>query len=97
MEYQTRTYFDEKEAADVKGFTIIDTDEESEEYHIAEKWNREDTEAKWLQYWIPEAQLLARVEDGDCEPKAELTDRQYSKVCDMIDHEQVTATPSAEA
>lgn len=94
MEHQTRTYFNENEADDVKGFTIIDTNEESEEYHIAEKWNREDTEAKWLQYWIPEAQLLARVESGECEPKAQLTERQFGQVCDMIDHENVTATPA---
>ena len=94
MEYQTRTYFDEKEADDVKGFTIIGTNDDSEEYHIAEKWNREDTEAKWLQYWIPEAQLLTRVEADKCEAKAKLTQRQFEKVCDMIDLNGVTATPA---
>lgn len=94
MEYDTRTYFEENEADDVKGFTVIDTNEDSEEYHIAEKWTKEDAENKWLHYWIPEAQLLARVEQGACKAKAQLTERQYGKVCDMIDYENVTATPA---
>jgi len=94
MEYQTRTYFSENEADDVKGFTIIDSNEESEEYHIAEKWSREDTEDKWLQYWIPEAQLLARVKADKCEEAATLTQEQYEKVCGAIDHDGVVATPA---
>lgn len=95
MEYQTRTYFTENESDDVKGFTIIDVNEESGQYHIAEKWAREDAENKWLQYWIPEAQLLTRVNDGKCEAKASLSDEQYEKVCEMVDHENVTAAAPA--
>ena len=94
MEYDTRTYFEENEADDVKGFTIIYTNEESDEYHIAEKWSREDTEDKWLQYWIPESQLLSRVESGKCDKRATLTQEQYEKVCEAIDHDGVVATPA---
>ena len=92
MEYQTRTFFTEHEQSEsVNGFAIIDTNEESEQYHIAEKWTREDKEAKWIQYWIPEAQLLRRVSEDKCEPKATLTDEQYEAVCEAIDHEKVVA------
>lgn len=94
MEYDTRTYFAENEADDVKGFTIIDTNEESGEYHIAEKWSREDAEDTWLQYWIPEEKLIARADDGKCEAKAELSQSQYEEVCDRIDHSAVTAPPA---
>lgn len=96
MEYDTRTYFTENESDEVKGFTVIDTNEDSEEYHIAEKWSRAESEDKWLQYWIPESRLMARVEADKCEPKAELSDEQYETVCDKIDHSNVTAT-TAEA
>jgi hypothetical protein len=95
MEYQTRTYFKENEAEDVKGFTVIDTNEESGECHIAEKWSREDTQDKWLQYWIPESQLLSRVEAGKCVEAAELTDEQFEAVCEKIDHEKVAAPVEA--
>jgi hypothetical protein len=94
MEYDTSTYFTENEADDVKGFTIIGRNQNSGEYHIAEKWSREDTEDKWLQYWIPEAQLLARVENDKCEERATLTQEQLEKVCSMIDHDGVVAAPA---
>lgn len=91
MEHDTRTYFDESEEESVKGFTIIDTNEDSEEYHIAEKWVKPEGEDRWMQYWIPEAQLLSRVEADKCEPVATLSDEQFEKVCEMIDHSGVTA------
>lgn len=91
MEYDKRTYFAEHEEESVKGFTVIDTNESSEQYHIAEKWVAEDSPDKWMQYWIPAAQLRARVKEDKCEPKAQLTNEQYQKVCDMIDHSEVTA------
>lgn len=94
MEYDTRTYFDEQEEESVNGFVVIGSDEESEEYHLAEKWNREDKEAKWIQYWIPQEQLARRVEQDKCEPKAELSQKQYEKVCDNIDHSGVVADPA---
>ena len=90
MEYDKKTYFTENAQDDVKGFTIIGTSA-SEGYHIAEKWLASDdtkgssrSEDVWVQYWIPEAQLNQRVKDGACEPKAELSEKQYEKVCDMV-------------
>jgi hypothetical protein len=90
MNYDNRTYFEENEAEDVTGFTIVESHDG--EYHIAEKWNKSAVdESKWMSYWIPEAQLESRVEKGKCEPKAELKDEQYEKVCSMVDHDNVTA------
>jgi hypothetical protein len=82
MEYDTRTYFEENGADDVKGFTIIGQDADTEEYHIAEKWVRDSAEDTWVDYYIPEAQLLSRVRDGDCKAKATLSEEQYETVCD---------------
>jgi len=84
MEYDTRTYFEENDADDVKGFTIIGRDDDTGEYHIAEKWVRDSAEDTWVQYWIPEAQLMSRVNSGACSPKAALSDEQYETVCDKV-------------
>lgn len=83
MEHNERTYFTENEYDDVKGFTVLKTQEG--EYHIAEKWLKSgEEEDVWLDYWIPEADLLARVDDGLCEPKGTLTDEQYAAVCEQV-------------
>jgi len=84
MQYDTRTYFEENGADDVKGFTIIGQDADTEEYHIAEKWVRDSADDTWVQYWIPEAQLLSRVNSGACSPKATLSEEQYETVCDKV-------------
>lgn len=89
MEYDTRTYFVEHEESQVKGFTIIDTNEG--EYHLAEKWNKDDGSGSWLQYYITADSLQSRVEQGLCEKKATLTDEQFEKVCSNIEHDKVVA------
>lgn len=85
MDYNQATYFKELEQNDVKGFTVLHTSE-SEGYHIAEKWLKSETGANdvWLDYWIPAAQLEARVEAGKCEPVGELSDKQFAQVCDLV-------------
>lgn len=83
MEYDTRTYFTEHEQDAVKGFTIIGTDE-SEGYHVAEKWLKQDADDVWMDYWIPEAQLERRTEAGECEPKGKLTAEQYGELCQIV-------------
>jgi hypothetical protein len=93
MEYEPKTYFKENEEQSVKGFTIVDTHEGDEEYLIAEKWMKGEDDGRWMQYYIPEAQLLARVEDNACEEKAELTQEQYEAVCQKIDNSNVTPSP----
>jgi hypothetical protein len=98
MEHKERTYFTENEYDDVKGFTVLKT--QDGEYHIAEKWLASDAseadsegeassppeneEDVWLDYWIPESDLLSRVEEGLCEPKGTLTDEQYAAVCENV-------------
>jgi hypothetical protein len=86
MEYETKTYFGEEEQDDVKGFTVLATDDG--EYHIGEKWLKENGDSIWMDYWIPEAQLLRRVEDGACTPKGQLSDEQFAQVNELcgIDH-----------
>lgn len=81
MEYEPKTYFDEQEEQSVKGFTVLSVGAGGDEYHIAEKWTKEDGDGEWVRYSIPEAQLLSRVSDGACEPKGKLTDEQFEQVC----------------
>lgn len=83
MEYEPKTYFTEIEQDDVKGFTILATDEKMG-YHVAEKWIRESEDSTWVQYWVPEPQLHERVKDGACKPKAKLSDEQYEQVCEYV-------------
>jgi len=84
MEYEQKQFFTENEMDDVKGFTILQA--KNEQYHIAEKWlsATEDGEDKWLDYWIPEGDLLARVVDGDCEPSTTVSDQQFEKICKRV-------------
>lgn len=93
MEYEPKQFFSEEEHDDVKGFTVLEA--EDGRYHIAEKWLKDDGEDRWLDYWIPQDDLLKRVDSGDCEPAATLTDEQFEGVCKMVgwryDQEKVTA------
>lgn len=92
MEYEERTYFAENEFDDVKGFTVLKA--KDGKYHIAEKWLATDdnraTEDSWIDYWIPEDQLIERhnseTDEGEplCEPKGKLTDEQFEAVCEMV-------------
>lgn len=83
MEHDRKTFFAEEEQDDVKGFTVIETSEDMG-YHIAEKWIRGEGDGVWVQYWIPEEQLLSRVEAGACTPKGKLTDSQFEKVRELV-------------
>lgn len=85
MEYDIRTYFEEHEEPQVTGFTIMDTSDQTDRYHIAEKWNSDDGDGQWVEYQIEEAALLQRVEDDECEPSATLTEAQYEKICQQVD------------
>jgi hypothetical protein len=95
MHYDARRYFTEDEYDDVKGFTLLKA--RDGDYHIAEKWLASTDEAgesektasqisddRWLDYWVPESDLVDRVEDGLCEPKATLTDEQFEQVCKKV-------------
>jgi hypothetical protein len=83
MDHQPRTYFTENEYDDVKGFTVLKV--ESGDYHIAEKWLKENGDDCWLDYWVSESDLSDRVDDGLCEPKGKLTDAQFQEVCREVD------------
>ena len=91
MEHEIATYFDEVESDDVHGFAIIGTVPSADEYHIAEKWYpNSDDEERWLQYHIPADTLRERLDAGKCEKVGSLSDEQFEKVCDKIDHDEVT-------
>lgn len=91
MKFSTQTYFVEHEDEAVKGFSIIDTNEQSGRYQIAEKWVRPTSPNKWLTYWIPEEKLLDRIAAGHCEQKARLSQKQYNAVRSKIDHDSISA------
>lgn len=82
MEHEAKTYFAEQEYDDVKGFTVLKA--KDGRYQIAEKWLKEEGESRWISYWIPESDLLSRIEQGHCEPKGKLTDEQFEGVCKMV-------------
>lgn len=83
MEHEIRTYFRESEEDSVTGFTIINTNDVGE-YQIAEKWNKDDADGKWIQYHVTPESLQARIEAGDCEPVGKLTDDQFEAVCEKV-------------
>jgi len=102
MKFSTQTYFVEHEDEAVKGFSIIDTNEQSGRYQIAEKWVASNASSadslcsalendKWLTYWIPEKKLLDRIAAGHCEQKARLSQKQYDAVRSKIEHESISA------
>jgi len=91
MEFSTQTYFVEHEDEAVKGFSIIDTNEQSGRYQLAEKCVRASSPNRWLTYWIPEEKLLDRIAAGHCEQKARLSQKQYDAVRSKIEHESISA------
>lgn len=100
MEHTRKSYFSESEYDHVKGFTLLDVNEEKETYHIAEKWFKHDDDGEWIDYHISEAALLQRVENGFCELAGTLTDEQYAAVCENVGweyHEGTTPKQEAEA
>ena len=90
MSHETGTYFREHEQDDVKGFTIIGQVESADEYHIAEKWQKEEAADSWVAYHIPAASLANRVSTDKCEPVGTLSDEQFAAVCEKVDHDEVT-------
>jgi hypothetical protein len=100
MKYESRQFFKEHEHDDVKGFTVLQA--KDGKYHIAEKWlassdSEADREDKWMNYWVPESDLLPRVESGDCEPAATLSDDQFEGVCKMVGWRYDTGEAQVEA
>lgn len=95
MRFDTHTYFDEVEDESVNGFVIIDTNEQSRRYQIAEKWMAEPdetpiTQDTWITYWIPESALIDRLQAGECEKAARLSKRQYNAVVSNVEHTNIT-------
>lgn len=84
MEYQQATFFKEHEQDDVKGFTVLNTNDDHDTYHIGEKWLKSDGPDVWMDYHIQESDLLERVEADHCEPVGHLTDEQFEAVCDEV-------------
>lgn len=82
MEYERKTYFKEHDYDNVKGFTILET--KDGRYHVGEKWLKEEGDDRWIDYWISEDELLARVEEDACEPLGTLSDGQYEAVCEAV-------------
>lgn len=95
MEYEPRQFFSENEHDEVKGFTILQA--KDGKYHIAEKWLKEDGDDKWMDYWVPESDLLPRVEREECEPAATLSDEQFEGVCKMVGWRYDTGEAQVEA
>lgn len=96
MEYETGAFLTELEADDVSGLAIIEVNEDSEQYRIAEKWERPERDGGpvWLTYWITEEALADRMERGAVKFKQQLSDKQLRGVLNLaeVSHQyQVTA------
>lgn len=89
MEHEPRAFFAEHEQGDVKGFTVIEAGDG--QYHIGEKWLREDADDVWISYWITAEDLARRCDEGACEKKGKLTEEQFAKVVENVDLERVEA------
>ena len=93
MRYTIQTYFEEREDDAVKGFTIIDTDE-NEGYQVAEKWCRESDDV-WMQYWVPAEALHRRVREQRCAPVKDLTNEKFEQVCNNFSHNEISGEKQA--
>lgn len=87
MDYTEQAFFSEHEADDVTGFAVIEVNEDSEQYRVAEKWNRPDSEGgpTWLTYWITEQALADRLSRDACSYKQQLSDKQYEGILNLAD------------
>lgn len=85
MEHQTGAFFSEHEADDVRGFVVIEANDETESYRIAERWDRNDGESEWLTYTISEEALADRIDAGHCSYKQQLSDKQFEGVLNLAD------------
>lgn len=87
MEYDTRAYFTEREADDVNGFIIVEVNEDSQQYRVAEKWERDESDGgpTWLTYWIREAALLERERSGSIDYRKQLNDKQFEGVQNLAE------------
>lgn len=80
MEFDTKAFMTEPENNEVKGFAIIQVNEDTEQYRVAEKWEPKHSEDRWLTYWISERKLLERIEEGSVKYYKDLTDSQYEGI-----------------
>lgn len=85
MEYELRAFFKENDDTSVKGFVVIEINEQHGTYRLAEKWLRDDGSSKWVAYQVPESQLLDRLDDDLCEHAGSVTEEQFEQVCENTD------------
>jgi len=85
MEFTIKDFFTEKEANDVGGFVVIDTDEGGAGYRMAEKWNRPERDGgpTWLTYWISEEALQDRLDAGKCAHAKTISAKQFRGVLNL--------------
>lgn len=95
MEHEPRQFFNENDHDEVKGFTVLQA--KNGKYHIAEKWLKEDGDDKWMDYWVPEADLNRRIEQEKCEASASLSDEQFEGVCKKVGWRYDTGEAQVEA
>lgn len=92
VEYEAGQQFIEYYVDDVDVFTIIEVNDESPEYRIAEEWHREDGTTTWVDYWLPEDDLDIYIEMERCEPDGEPIDESaLSDIRDVMYDSQVQA------
>ena len=82
MRFNRKTYFAENGDPTVPGFTIIECGDG--QYRIAEKWYRNNG-STWVTYWIEDTELHERVDRDVCEPKGQVSDEQFEKICERAD------------
>ena len=82
MKFDPKDFFVEKEASDVEGFVIIDSDEGGAGYRMAEKWEQEE-KTQWITYWLPEERLQERLSEERCAHSKTITDTQFEGVLNL--------------
>ena len=89
MKFDPKDFFVEKEASDVEGFVIIDSDEGGAGYRMAEKWEQEKRtpgsapNSTWITYWLPEERLQERLSEEKCAHSRTITDTQFEGVLNL--------------
>lgn len=84
MQFDTGTLFKEHDDSEVTSSIVIETSDE-EGYRMAERWTPTFGEPRWVTYWLPEDDLLVRLETGQFEERGTVSDEQFEQVCQHAD------------
>lgn len=89
MDYERGAYFTEMEDSDVSGTVVVEVDESGEQYRMAEKWDRPESDGGiiWHTYWITAEALNDRLEKDACAYVKQVSAKQFEGILNLAEIE----------